>query len=92
MASGLPVVGWRAGKLPYLATHEREGLLVHPSDVLGLCGALRRLADDPTLRARLGAARERALSRPTWGESGALFFRAIRAAAREVTLDEAAGL
>ena len=82
MAYGLPVVGWRAGNLPYLATHEREGLLVHPGDVLGLSGALRRLADDPTLRARLGtAARERALSRPTWQESGALFFRAIRAAA-----------
>src|SRR5690606_15323918 len=26
MTFGLPVVGWRAGNLPYLAEHEREGL------------------------------------------------------------------
>jgi glycosyltransferase involved in cell wall biosynthesis len=80
MAYGLPVVGWHAGNLPYLAGHEREGLLVRPGDVLGLSRAIQRLADDAPLRARLGtAARERALARPTWEESGALFFRAIRA-------------
>ncbi|MCC6180188.1 MAG: glycosyltransferase family 4 protein [Chloroflexi bacterium] len=79
MAYGLPVVGWRAGNLPYLAEHEREGLLVPPGDVPGLSRALHWLADDPALRARLGAAaRERALARPTWDESAALFFGAIR--------------
>ena len=82
MAYGLPVVGWRAGNLPYLAEHERQGLLVRPGDVLGLARELRRLAEDPSLRARLGAAaRERALSRPTWEESAARFFGAIRAEA-----------
>ena len=30
MAAGLPVVGWRAGNLPHLAGHGREGLLVEP--------------------------------------------------------------
>ena len=81
MTFGLPVVGWRAGNLPYLATHEREGLLVEPGDTLGLTGALQRLADDAVLRARLGAsAREQAMQRPTWDEVARMFF----AHAREV--------
>ena len=79
MAAGLPVVGWRAGNLPYLAEHEREGLLVPPGDVEGLALALRRLADDKALRRRLGeAAQTRALARPTWEESAALFFASVR--------------
>ena len=80
MAFGLPVVGWRAGNLPYLADHEREGLLVEPGDLRGLAAALQRLADDADLRARLGAAaRQRALSRPTWDEvAGAVLRPAAR--------------
>jgi glycosyltransferase involved in cell wall biosynthesis len=79
MSFGLPVVGWRAGNLPYLADHEREGLLVAPGDLHGLTAALLRLADDPSLRVRLGAAaRVRALARPTWEESGARFFETVR--------------
>src|SRR4029079_7659928 len=56
MAFGLPVVGWRAGNLPHLAEHEREGLVVDPGDLSALSAALQRLADDAPLRARLGAA------------------------------------
>jgi glycosyltransferase involved in cell wall biosynthesis len=79
MACGLPVVGWRAGNLPYLAEHDREGLLVQPGDLAGLAEAMRRLADDADLRTRLGAAaRQRALSRPTWDEVARLFFDHLR--------------
>ncbi|CCF83026.1 glycosyltransferase family 4 protein [Nitrolancea hollandica] len=79
MTFGLPVVGWRAGNLPYLAEHEREGLLVPPGDIEGLAGALERLAGDGALRRRLGeAGRARALTRPTWEETAALFFQAVR--------------
>ena len=79
MAFGLPVVGWRAGNLPYLAGHEREGLIAAPGDVAGLTAALMRLADDADLRERLGAAaRKRALARPTWDEVAALFFDHLR--------------
>jgi glycosyltransferase involved in cell wall biosynthesis len=78
-AFGLPVVGWRAGNLPNLVEDEREGLLVEPGDVEALSRALSRLAADADLRARLGAAtRRRALSRPTWEDSAALFFATIR--------------
>ncbi len=84
MAAGLPVVGWRAGNLPYLADDEREGLLLPPGDLAGLADALARLAADAALRRRLGeAARQRALARPTWEESAAVFFAAIREAVGE---------
>jgi glycosyltransferase involved in cell wall biosynthesis len=79
MAFGLPVVGWRAGNLPYLAVDEREGLLVNPGDIEGLSRAMLRLALEPDTRARLGAAaKRRALARPTWETSAERFFATIR--------------
>jgi glycosyltransferase involved in cell wall biosynthesis len=79
MAFGLPVVGWRAGNLPYLAEDQREGLLLEPGDVEALSQALLRLALDGDVRARLGAAaKRRALARPTWEASAERFFEAIR--------------
>jgi len=81
MAFGLPVAGWRAGNLPYLAEDGREGLLVPPGDVDALGDAVGRLATDDDLRARLGeAAHRRAAARPTWEESAAHLFEAIRRA------------
>jgi glycosyltransferase involved in cell wall biosynthesis len=55
---GVPViatdaVGAAAGGL---IEHERTGLVVPANDAGALAGALRRLHDDPALRARLGAA------------------------------------
>lgn len=83
MAFGLPVVGWRAGNLPYLAEDGREGLLLPSGDIEGLAAALRWLAEDEALRRRLGeAARQRALTRPTWEDSATLFFQAIREVAQ----------
>jgi glycosyltransferase involved in cell wall biosynthesis len=84
MTFGLPVVGWRAGNLPYLAEHEREGLLVAPGDLAGLSEAMIRLAQDASLRQRLGAAaRRRALARPTWDEVAEMFFGHLREVARD---------
>ena len=82
MGAGLPVVGWRSGNLPHLATHEREGLMATPGDVEALAGALLRLVEDEPFRRRLAAAaRERAASFPTWAESAAALFTELRRAA-----------
>jgi glycosyltransferase involved in cell wall biosynthesis len=82
-AFGLPVVGWRAANLARLVDHGREGLMAPPGDVGALSRALLDLAVDERLRLRLGqAARERALGHPTWDESAAAFFEAIRSAVR----------
>jgi glycosyltransferase involved in cell wall biosynthesis len=78
MAAGLPVVGWRAGNLPNLATHEVEGLILEPGDRRALTAALARLAADEPLRRRLGAAaRLRAQAFPTWDETAALVVSSI---------------
>ena len=78
MAGGLPVVGWRAGNLPFLADEGREGLMATPGDVAALAGLLERLANDPDLRRQMGqAAAERAAGRPTWSETTERFFEVI---------------
>jgi glycosyltransferase involved in cell wall biosynthesis len=79
MAFGLPVVGWQAENLPYLADQGVEALMAPLGDLDALATALQQLADDEPLRRRLGrAAQARALGRPTWEQSAARFFGTIR--------------
>jgi glycosyltransferase involved in cell wall biosynthesis len=61
MAAGKPVIAARSGGTPELVVDGETGLLHPPEDIDALAAALRQLAADPALRARLGAAgRERA--------------------------------
>lgn len=53
MAAGLPVVAADAGGPREIITHDQDGLLVAPGDADAYASALRRVADDPVLRARL---------------------------------------
>jgi L-malate glycosyltransferase len=52
-ACALPVVTTRAGGIPYVVEHERNGLLVDLGDHEGLAAAALRLLDDPDLAERL---------------------------------------
>ncbi len=65
MASGLPVVSTDLPTgVPWVNEHGVTGLVVPPSDAPALAGGLRRLLDDPALRAALGqAGRRRAIER-----------------------------
>lgn len=56
MAAGLPVIAADAGGPAEVVTDGVDGLLVPPGDADGLARALRRLAEDPAERRRLGAA------------------------------------
>jgi glycosyltransferase involved in cell wall biosynthesis len=56
MACGRPVVVSAAGGAGEIVSDGDDALAVPPGDVDALAGALRRLADDGALRARLGAA------------------------------------
>ncbi len=59
MAAGVPVVASGVGGLPEVVEHERTGLIVRDGDY---AGAVRRLLDNPSLAAELGAAgREKAI-------------------------------
>jgi rhamnosyl/mannosyltransferase len=57
MVRGKPVISTSLPTgVPWVNQHERTGLVVPPGDVDALRSSIRRLADDPALRARLGAA------------------------------------
>jgi glycosyltransferase involved in cell wall biosynthesis len=79
---GVPViatdaVGAAAGGL---IEHERTGLVVPAGDPDALADALRRLHDDPALRARLGTAGRAAVRSHTHAEWAAGMARALAAA------------
>jgi glycosyltransferase involved in cell wall biosynthesis len=80
MAAGLPVIGWRAANLPFLADDGKDAVLVPVGDVAALGDAIELLARDPDVRALIGqAAALRAAARPTWDETAARFFEIIEA-------------
>ncbi len=56
LAAGRPVVATRVGGLPDVVSEGEDGFLVEVGDVEGVAAALERLARDPALRARMGAA------------------------------------
>jgi hypothetical protein len=56
LAAGVPVVAAAHGGLPEIVRDGETGLLVAPGDAAALAAALRRLADDPSLRGRMGDA------------------------------------
>lgn len=62
MASGVPVVGARAGGIPFAVTEGHSGLLFNPDSAADFEAKLRRLLEDAPLRERMGKqAREEAL-------------------------------
>jgi glycosyltransferase involved in cell wall biosynthesis len=63
MAYGCPVVATTVGGIPELIADGENGLLCEPRDAAALAAAIRQLADDPPLRARLGDAARRSYER-----------------------------
>ena len=60
MASGVPVVLAADGEAADIVRTSGAGIVVRPGDSSGLASALQRLAQDPAMRAELGAAGRRA--------------------------------
>ncbi len=54
--SGKAVIATRVGGIPELLTDGQNGMLVPPGEGSAIAGAVRRLIDDPSLRAKLAAA------------------------------------
>lgn len=55
-AAGVPIIGSRLGGVAELVRHEIDGLLVEPFSVSAWTASLRRIVDEPGLRARLRGA------------------------------------
>lgn len=67
MAMGKAIVASRLGQIGDVLADEETALLVEPGDARSLSEAILRLADEPELRERLGAAaRREAIARHTW--------------------------
>lgn len=68
MSCGKPVIASYIGGIPEVVGNEEScGLLVPPGDPAALAAAMRQLAEDAPLRARMGrAARERIVKLYTW--------------------------
>lgn len=66
MATGLAVVGSDAGEIATLVRDGQTGVICPPEDATALACALMRLARDPGLRGRLGAAARAAVECHTW--------------------------
>jgi len=56
LAAGRPVVASAVNGIPEIVKDGETGFLVEPGDPSALAAAIRRLADDPDLRARMGEA------------------------------------
>jgi glycosyltransferase involved in cell wall biosynthesis len=80
-ASGIPSVAAAVGGVPEVVLDGRTGLLVPADDLPALTDAMRRLADDPALRERLGrASAERARQRFAWQGNVDAMRRVLRGA------------
>jgi glycosyltransferase involved in cell wall biosynthesis len=78
MASGVPVFGFDAPGVRDLVRSGMDGLLVPAGNVGALSEAIRKVFDDqPRVEAMGNAARERALTWPTWEETGERFLRVL---------------
>ena len=66
MAAGKAIVASRLPAIGEVLTDEVNALLVTPGDADALAGGIRRLVNDPALRARLGGAARDAVAEYSW--------------------------
>jgi glycosyltransferase involved in cell wall biosynthesis len=70
MAAGKPLIGSCVGGIPQIITHGTCGLLVEAAQPDSLAAAMRMLALEPEVRARMGAkARERTVREFSWSRA-----------------------
>jgi glycosyltransferase involved in cell wall biosynthesis len=82
MAAGRAVIASRVAGIPDVVTDGVDGILVEEKDVAGLAAALARLAGDPALRQRLGAAARAMVTRGlSWDQAARTFEESYAAAA-----------
>ena len=69
MASGVPVVGARAGGIPDVISHGRNGFMFTPGDLGELTERLRALLFDPVLRGEMGKSARESVEPHNWRSS-----------------------
>lgn len=66
LASGLPVVGFRAGGVPHSVHHGENGFLAEPDDLESFIEGARRLCEDASLRRKFSTAAVEYAQSQTW--------------------------
>jgi glycosyltransferase involved in cell wall biosynthesis len=79
LAAGRPIVASDLKATREILTHEENALLVPPDDPPALAHAIARLAADPALRARLGAAARRSAAGHGWRDRAAQILSSLPA-------------
>jgi glycosyltransferase involved in cell wall biosynthesis len=88
LASAAPVIVTRVGGLPELVRDEVDGLIVPPSDVEALSGALERMLLDDLFAARIGAAGRRRIEEQfTWDAVAARCLEAYKGNAGAIGME-----
>lgn len=82
MASGVPVVGARAGGIPFVIDDGATGFLVDPGDVPGWVDRLSRVLTDDGLRSRMSAAARAESELHSWRASTEALVRHYEKAVR----------
>jgi glycosyltransferase involved in cell wall biosynthesis len=78
LAMARPVVASRLGQIADVIVDGENGLLVEPNDAQALARAIERLADDTSMRGRMGAqARRTVIDRFTWQQNAARVFDSV---------------
>lgn len=85
MSQGLPVVATPVGCVPETVRDGETGVIVAARDSDALAGAIRRLMQDPSARARLGIAAAASVATMSWGESARRTVDAYRRALAEIS-------
>jgi glycosyltransferase involved in cell wall biosynthesis len=74
LASGLPTVVSDAGGPRDLIAHGETGFITRALDVADFTAALRRLIEEPALRAKMSAEAFRTVQTRDWSEAGRAFW------------------
>jgi len=79
-ATGLPVVAPARGGPRFLIEHGTSGYLADPEDAASFVGYVQRLAEDASLRSRMGEAARRSVLNKSWAANNALLLRHLAGA------------
>lgn len=86
-ATGLPVVAPASGGPRFLIDHGTSGFLADPAEPAHFVEIVQQLAEDSSLRARVGEAARRSVSNKSWGANNAQLMKHLRHACNFSTVE-----
>lgn len=79
MALGLPIISTKVGGIPYLISHEKDGLLVKPNDENEFVYAVKRLINQPVFANAIAFNARKKVEQYNWESIRLKWFNALEA-------------